>query len=84
MSKTITVKTVGDTEKTLTVYPVSKCGRITDGVALENGNTGGWVISYTDFLKIERLVKRARRSRLAQPNSRINADNGNAPAPDNS
>lgn len=57
MKNQIKVKVFGHPETTLTFYPKRSIGGIHDGVAFENGNTGGWVIAYSDFLEMVKLAQ---------------------------
>lgn len=67
MEKQIKVKVAGHPESTLTFYPKASTGGIRDGVAFENGNTGGWVIAYSDFLKMVELAKQHHAQQGVEP-----------------
>ena len=71
----IIVRVVGHPEKTLRFYPMASSGEIKNGVCFENGKTGGWIISYTDFLKIVKLAEKERAQHGHEPDKGVLAAN---------
>lgn len=46
---------------------ISRCGKITNGVAFEHGEQGWWVVAFDDLEKIYFEAKKKRKNRKEKP-----------------
>lgn len=75
--------TAGHTQVSLFFFPgPTRCGKITDGVALCNGNTGDWVVDYTDLKAMYDAATEARAVRQATSAARRDNDAAQVARPD--